>query len=137
VDLVIATVVGGVTIFSSNFNHLYSNFLSLLIVFLAPWLAIYLVDWLLRRGRYDAPSLLDTSSSSRYWRAGGFNPAGMVAQALGMVAACTWIFSPAFVGPLSSRTDGSDLSFFMGFVVAGVAYALLGRRSVVEELASS
>jgi purine-cytosine permease-like protein len=136
-DLVIATVVGGITIFSSNFNHLYSNFLSLLIVFLAPWLAIYLVDWLMRRGKYDAQGLVNTSSASRYYGTAGFNFAGLLAQFLGMAAACTWIYSPAFVGPLSSRTSGSDFSFFMGFIVAGIVYALLGRGAVKRELAST
>ena len=58
VDMIIATIVGGITIFNSDFNRLYSEFLSLLIVWLSPWLAIYVVDWALRRGRYEPADLL-------------------------------------------------------------------------------
>ena len=129
VDMVIATIVAGVTIFDANFNRLYSDFLSLLIVWLSPWLAIYLVDWWLRRGRYDAPALLQ-DRGGRYWRSGGFHLPGIVAQVAGMAASCLWIDTSAFVGPLSSRTGGSDMSFFMGLIVGGVVYWLLARRSV-------
>ena len=132
VDLVICTVVGGITIFSSNFNHLYSNFLSLLIIWLAPWLGIYGVDWYLRKGKYDAPALL-AGKSGRYWGNKGFNTAGVSAQVLGMLAAATWIDSPAFVGPLSSRTNYADFSVFMGLIVGGLAYYLLAGRLVKQE----
>jgi nucleobase:cation symporter-1, NCS1 family len=132
VDMVIATVVAGITIFDSNFNRLYSDFLSLLIVWLSPWLAIYLVDWRMRRGRYDAPALL-ADRGGTYWRSGGFHIPGVVAQVAGMAASCLWIDTSAFVGPLSSRTDGSDMSFFMGLIVGGVVYWLLARQSVRDE----
>jgi len=129
VDMVIATVVGGVTIFDSNFNRLYSEFLSLLIVWLAPWLAIYLTDWILRHGDYDAPALLD-GRGGPYWGRGGFNVAGVGAQIAGMLAACLWLTSSAFVGPLSSRTSGSTFSFFVGFLVAALVYATSAGRSL-------
>jgi purine-cytosine permease-like protein len=134
VDMVIATVVAAVAIFNADFNRIYSDFLSLLIVWLSPWLAIYLVDWLMRRGQYDAGALLQ-DRGGRYWRNGGFHIPGVVAQLAGMAAACLWIDSPAFVGPLSSRTAGSDFSFFMGLVVGGVLYYLLARTSVREQIA--
>jgi NCS1 family nucleobase:cation symporter-1 len=134
VDMAIATIVAGITIFNSNFNRLYSDFLSLLIVWLSPWLAIYLIDWWMRRGRYDAPALLQ-DRGGRYWRSGGFHIPGVVAQVAGMAASCLWIDTSAFVGPLSSRTDGSDLSFFMGLFVGGAVYWLLARRSVRAETA--
>jgi nucleobase:cation symporter-1, NCS1 family len=132
VDLVICTIVGGITIFSSNFNHLYSNFLSLLIIWLAPWLGIYGVDWYLRKGKYDATALL-AGKSGRYWGTNGFNTAGVSAQVLGMLAAATWIDSPAFVGPLSSRTNYADFSVFMGLIVGGLAYYLFTSRLVKQE----
>ena len=67
------------------------------------------------------------------WRHNGFNIPGVIAQLAGMVASCLWIDSTAFVGPFSSRTSGSDFSFFMGLVVGGLVYWLLGRRSVRAE----
>jgi purine-cytosine permease-like protein len=136
VDMVIATVVGGITIFNSDFNRLYSEFLSLLIVWLSPWLAIYLVDWWLRRGKYDPTALLQ-NRGGRYWRHSGFNVPGVIAQVAGMVASCLWIDSSAFVGPLSSRTSGSDFSFFTGLLVGGLVYFVLARRQVEAETAAT
>ena len=136
VDMIIATFVGGVTIFNSDFNRLYSEFLSLLIVWLSPWLAIYVIDWALRKGKYDPAALLQ-SRGGRYWRQNGFNIPGVVAQLAGMAASCLWIDSTAFVGPLSSRTSGSDFSFFTGLLVGGLVYFLLGRRAVKADVAPS
>ena len=133
VDMVIATVVAGVTIFNSDFNRLYSDFLGLLIVWLSPWLAIYAADWAIRRGRYEPADLL-RARGGIYWRNGGFHIPGIVAQVVGMVASCMWIDSSAFVGPLSSRTSGSDFSFFMGIAFGGLTYLLLARRSVRREV---
>ena len=132
VDLAICIVVTFVAIFSSSFNRLYTEFLTLLIVWLAPWFAIYMVDWLLRRGRYDAASLV-ARRGGRYWRNGGIHWPGVVAQVLGMLAALLWIDSPAFVGPLSNRTNGSDFSVFTGIIVGGLVYWLMARRSVPSE----
>lgn len=132
VDLTICIVVTFVAIFSSSFNRLYTEFLTLLIVWLAPWFAIYMVDWLLRRGRYDAASL-ERRTGGRYWRNGGFHLPGVIAQVLGMVAALMWIDSPAYVGPLSSRTQGSDFSVFTGLLVGGLVYFVLACRSVPKE----
>ena len=136
VDMIIATVVGGITIFNSDFNRLYSEFLGLLIVWLSPWLAIYVVDWWLRRGKYDPAALLQ-GRGGRYWRHNGFNVPGVIAQVAGMVASCLWIDSSAFVGPFSSRTSGSDFSFFTGLLVGGLVYFLLARRSVRAETAAT
>ena len=74
-----------------------------------------------------------TGKSGRYWGTNGFNTAGVSAQVLGMLAAATWIDSPAFVGPLSSRTNYADFSVFMGLIVGGLAYYLLAGRLVKQE----
>ena len=132
VDMIIATFLAGIIIFNSDFNRLYSEFLGLLIVWLSPWLAIYVVDWWLRRGKYD-PAALFQSRGGRYWRQNGFNIPGVVAQVAGMIASCLWIDSSAFVGPLSSRTSDSDFSFFTGLIVGGLVYFVLGRRAIKAE----
>ncbi len=134
--LVDAVVAGGLTayvIFSSRFNQLLYDFLEFIIVWLAPWCAIYLVDWLLRRGRYDHASLLAVRGGL-YWRSGGINWRALVALLAGMVASAAWLnaYSP-YVSWLSRRFGGSDLSVFTGFAVGGVVYWLLARRRVPEE----
>ena len=132
IDGIVCTVITFFVVFSSSFNRYYSDFLGLLGLWLAPWIAIYAVDWLLRRGVYDPQSLL-ASRGGRYWHDGGFHLPGVIAQVVGMVAAALWLNSAAFVGPLSSRSHGSDFSVFMGIVVAGVVYWLLARRTVPTE----
>jgi nucleobase:cation symporter-1, NCS1 family len=132
IDLVICVAVTFVAIFSASFNRLYLEFLSLLIVWLAPWFAIYIADWLLRRGRYDPASLV-RENGGRYWRRGGVHWPGIIAQAVGMAASLMWINSPAYTGPLSSRAGGSDLSVFTGMAAGGLAYWLLARRTVPAE----
>jgi nucleobase:cation symporter-1, NCS1 family len=133
VDTVICTVLCFLVIFSNQFNSYYSDFLGLLIIWLAPWFAIYATDALMRRQRYDASGLVDTSNRGRYWRTGGFFLPGVIAQLLGMAASAMWINSAAFAGPLSTAVGGSDFSVFTGLGVGGLAYWLLARRAVAKE----
>jgi purine-cytosine permease-like protein len=132
----VCTALCFLVIFSNQFSRYYSDFLGILIIWLCPWFAIYAVDALLRRQRYDAQSLVDTSRRSRYWRNGGFFLPGVIAQVLGMAAAAMWISATAFQGPLSAAVGGSDFSVFTGLGVAGLVYWLLARRAVAAETAS-
>jgi cytosine/uracil/thiamine/allantoin permease len=120
-------------VFSTRFFSLLTDFLLFIIVWLGPWCAIYLVDWLLRRGRYDTGGLLN-ERGGRYFRNGGVHWPAVIAQAVGMVAAALWLnaYSP-YVSPLSSRIGGSDFSVFMGLFFGGVVYWLLARRQVRAE----
>jgi nucleobase:cation symporter-1, NCS1 family len=133
IDTVVCGALAAVAIFSSRFFSLLSDFLLFIIVWIGPWCAIYLVDWLLRRGRYD-PAALQNTSGGRYYRNGGIHWPAIIAQVLGMVAAALWLnaYSP-YVSPLSSRVDGSDFSVFLGLFVGGVTYWLLANREVRRE----
>lgn len=135
VDLTICVLIAFWAVFAQSFYELLENFLNILVIWLAPWVAIYLVDWLLRRGRYDAESLFPGGAGERgvYWRSGGVHVPALVALLLGMAGATLWINSVLIVGPLSSLTGGSDLSVFAGMLVGGGAYWLLARRRVPAE----
>jgi NCS1 family nucleobase:cation symporter-1 len=128
-DMVICTILAAIAIFSSSFNSLYSGFLSLLIVFLAPWCAIYLVDCWMRRNKYDAAGLL-ARIGGPYWYKGGINPTGIIAQIVGMIASALWLNSSLVRGPLSTLFGGSDMSFFTGFIIAGLLYWILARSAL-------
>ncbi len=133
IDTVICLGVAAYAIFSSRFYALLADFLLLIILWLGPWCAIYLVDSWLRKNRYDSRALL-TESGGRYYRNGGFHWPALIAQALGMIAAALWLnaYSP-YVGPLAGRVGGplgSDFSVFIGLAVGGLAYWLLAARSV-------
>lgn len=129
IDMVICTVLAAIAIFNSDFNTLYGQFLSLLIIFLAPWCAIYLTDAWLRRNTYDSAGLL-ARVGGPYWYQGGFNPAGILAMIGGMIASALWLNSPLLQGPLSRQIGGSDMSIFTGFIVGGVLYWIFARTLV-------
>lgn len=136
IDMVICTVLAAIAIFNSDFNNLYSQFLSLLIIFLAPWTAIYLVDAWMRRNRYEPAGLL-TRIGGPYWYQGGVNPAGLLAMLGGMVASALWLNSTLLQGPLSHMFGGSDMSIFTGFIISGVLYWILARVLVPQSFAET
>jgi nucleobase:cation symporter-1, NCS1 family len=137
--LVDTVVCGGVTalvIFKGNFYTDLSGFLDYIVVWISPWFGIMLVDYLLRRGRYD-PASLASRRGGLYWRDGGFNWKALFSLGLGMLAAMMWIdaafYQPAYTSPLSSATFGADFSWLFGFVVGALCYLLLSYRSVPRE----
>jgi NCS1 family nucleobase:cation symporter-1 len=134
-DGVICTVIWIVVVFSGSFNTFLSNFLLFMIVWFAPWTAILIVDYLLRRGRYDIASL-DSVPGGRYIRRGGVHRPGVIAQALGMAASLLWIDTSVFTGPLSRAGNGIDLSVPAGLIVGGLAYLGLAARGVRAESAA-
>ncbi len=113
---------------------IFEDFLLFMIVWIAPWVAIFLTDWALRRGRYDSRALL-SARAGVYWRSGGVHIPGVVAQAIGMLAAASWLDTTVWQGPLAHATGGADLSVFMGALFGGGVYFLLARRSVPGEAA--
>jgi NCS1 family nucleobase:cation symporter-1 len=132
IDTIVAGALTAVTVFSSSFNTFIEDFLLFMIIWIAPWVAIYLTDWALRRGRYDSVSLLDPRRGI-YWRNGGVHVPGIVAQLVGMCAAASWLDTTIWQGPLSSATNGADFSVFMGALFGGGVYYLLARRTVPKE----
>jgi purine-cytosine permease-like protein len=134
-------VAGGLTafvIFSSGFNSFIYKFLDLMLIWIAPWVAIYLTDFFLRRRRYDSGALMETTQGL-YYRNGGVHAQGIAAQLIGMIAATLWL-SPGFGHwwhPLTNTFGGSDCSVFMGALFGGVSYWLLTRRSVPLEADAS
>jgi NCS1 family nucleobase:cation symporter-1 len=131
-DTVVAAGLTAITIFSSSFNTFITDFLLFMIIWIAPWVAIFLTDWYLRRGRYDSRALLD-GRAGIYWRRGGIHIAGVVAQLAGMIAAASWLDTTVWKGPLSSATHGADFSVFLGALVGGLVYFVLGRTGVTRE----
>lgn len=133
IDTIVAGGFAAYAVFSSRFFSLLSDFLLFIIVWLGPWFAIFLVDWLLRKRRYSTDALLN-ERGGLYYRRGGVHWPAIIAQVTGMVAAALWLnaYSP-YVSPLSSRVGGSDFSVFMGLVFGGLTYWLLTRRSVPSE----
>jgi NCS1 nucleoside transporter family len=137
IDTIVAGIVTAVVIFKGSFYTDLSGFLDYIVVWLGPWFGILMADYLLRKGRYDPPSLA-SERGGLYWRNGGVNWRALVAQGLGMVAALMWtdaaFYQPPYTGPISKALGGSDLSWLVGIIVGAVVYAILSSAMVKREV---
>jgi NCS1 nucleoside transporter family len=99
-------------------GHNYENFLLVIAYWIAPWLAVVLLDQLLYRGRDNAPLLADPAY--RNW-------AGPIAMLVAMVGSVA-LFSnqQLYTGPVPEAVpELGDLTPMVGFVVAGLLYLIL------------
>jgi NCS1 nucleoside transporter family len=97
-----------------NAGSKYENFLLIIAYWIAPWLAVYLCDLLLRKNP-DETLLFSTTRT---------NWAGPVAMLIGM-GISIWLFSnqTEYVGVVPTHVgDVGDLTFEVGFVITAVVY---------------
>jgi nucleobase:cation symporter-1, NCS1 family len=139
IDCGIAFLVTLYAVFSASFTTYLSDFVDVVIVWIAPWGAIFLVDWALRRYRYVPSELQRTDRGGLYYRSGGFYWPAIIAQVVGMYAAITALsttFSvPHWLNPITWATRdsygyGADFSVFMGVGVGGLLYLVLAWKGV-------
>jgi nucleobase:cation symporter-1, NCS1 family len=133
IDTVIACGLTIYAVFSSSFATLLTDFADCVIAWIAPWMAIFLVDWVLRRYRYHPAELQRTDPGGMYWRHGGIHWPGIIAQAAGTTASILAISQTFYQGPIARATGGADLSVFTGIAAGGIVYFLLASRSVPRE----
>ncbi len=105
----------------------YEYFLILISYWIAPWLAVVLVDYWLRKGDYGDESMFYDTKYQR-WQ-------GVAAMAIGLVVS-VGLFANVYsiyTGPIPNGNPGiGDITFIVGFVLAGVlyyAFNLMGRRA--------
>jgi NCS1 family nucleobase:cation symporter-1 len=101
-----------------NFASDYEDFLLLLGYWFTPWLGVQAVDfYLLRRRGVDRPGR------------GAVAVPALAAFLVGIGAEIPFMSSTLYTGPVAASLGGADVSFYLGFTVAGLAYLLLGRRT--------
>jgi len=121
----------GVLVAVLGYKHFVSNlsnFLDVLLVIFIPWSAVNLTDYfLIRRGQYDVTAFFrpDGIYGRVAWR-------GLLAYAIGLAAEWPFVSQPDYVGPLVSKLGGADISWIVGFCVAGLVYMLLVLSSSAE-----
>ncbi|HLN16207.1 MAG TPA: cytosine permease [Acidimicrobiales bacterium] len=133
VDTVICLGITYWAVFNASFTHFLTDFVALVIIWIAPWMSIYLVDWALRRWRYVPSELQKTGRDGLYYRHGGIWWPAIIAQLVGMIAATSALsasFLPSWANPVTVHTSGADFSIFMGIAVAGLLYLVLARGGV-------
>jgi NCS1 family nucleobase:cation symporter-1 len=96
----------------------YENFLLVISYWIGPWLGVVFVDWYLRRGHRVDGFLFDRRHRPL---------AGWVSMLVG-IALSVWLFADQslYTGLVPSRWPSfGDIAFFVGFLVAGVLYAVI------------
>ncbi|MDA8286994.1 MAG: cytosine permease [Actinomycetota bacterium] len=145
IDCVIALGVTLYAIFASSFATYLKDFVDVVIVWIAPWAAIFLTDWAMRRFRYVPRELQRTGRASLYYRENGVFWPAIVAQIVGMYAAISALAAtfplPRWLNELTYATRdsygyGADFSVFLGPAVAAVVYLALGWRGVRRQAAA-
>jgi NCS1 family nucleobase:cation symporter-1 len=94
-----------------RFSSLYENYLFLFGYWVAPWVAIVLADWYLRRGVEPL--------ERRGWLRG--------ATIFVVVATATiLLFSSTdlYTGPVTRWLGGADIGYFVGFIAAALLYVV-------------
>jgi NCS1 nucleoside transporter family len=135
IDGVIASAAAAYAVFFHDFTSTFIEFLSLMIIWIAPWAAVYLVDMWLRRASYE-PADLMRSSGGRYWYRGGVHVAALAAWGAGMVGAFLLTNSTRWQSPVSTDLlGGADLSIPVGLIVAGATYYALRPDTASQEVA--
>ncbi|MYU04438.1 nitrate reductase [Streptomyces sp. SID8366] len=127
--LVDGTVSVSLTLYAllvSNFLDTVGDVLQLTVVLLGPSTAVYAVDIVLRRNRYDGPALADETPAGPFWFTAGVNWRGALALCLGVAASALGV-DTVYTGPLAAALGGVDVALPAGLVVSAVAYALLAR----------
>jgi NCS1 family nucleobase:cation symporter-1 len=117
-DGCICAVVGAFVVSSGGFYTFVNNLLLFMIVWLAPWTGVFVIDMWRRHGRYDD----STTPVTRL-----IAPRALAAQALGMVASLLCLNTTLFTGPVSAALGHADFSLAAGLIVGAVTYLLLTR----------
>jgi len=112
-------VTGGVlayiAMFISNFRDQYTNFLLITYVWVPSWAAVVMVDMFVFQRR---PGRLMT-----------FRGRAVLAWLIGLAVAIPFVDSSLWQSPLAVNVlHNADISGYVGAIVGGVAYLLLGRR---------
>jgi nucleobase:cation symporter-1, NCS1 family len=123
---VVATAAAGWFIFiAPSFLDTLNASLELSVTVLGPLVAVYAVDILLRRNRYDGVALSDERRTSPFWYRGGVFWPGTVAMVVATTVAVLMANTTLYVGPIAEALGGADLSALVGPVLAGALYAVL------------
>lgn len=129
VDSIVCAAIAFIAVTNESFYSLLGTFLGLIVLWLAPWVGVFIADLIMRRGRYELGVLAGVNASAT-------TAQGLIAQGLGMAAAALGL-NGVFVGPLSTLAGGADLSIPLGIVVSFVAFMLLAKNRAVPASVSA
>jgi NCS1 family nucleobase:cation symporter-1 len=118
---------------SDSFARDFDNWLVSVVVWIAAWGGVMLVDYfVIRRGQIDVQGLYDDPAVARY---GDINWAAIIALIVGLAAGWSWEYGLVefMQGPIARATNNIDLSWLAAFVVSGALYYVLRPILAKEE----
>lgn len=124
VSAIVIGVLGTVVLLLAGTNPLkleeeFSNYLLILAYWIAPWLAIVISDfYLFHKGRYETSAL---------YRNNGVRWAGLISYVVGIVVSIPFWSQTNFTGFIAAKLQGADITYYVGFLVAGALYFVLAR----------
>ncbi len=120
------------TLFYGHAIDLYEQWLGYILIWTGPWIAIVVLDYFMRGGRYSHADLMRWHGGG-YWYSGGILWPGVAAFLLGLAASLGFTNSDLYHSPLMTHLfGGTDLSFEAGMLVAGVVYYLAVKRRLAS-----
>lgn len=123
---ILATLAAGWFVYvAPSFLDTLNASLELSVTVLGPLVAVYAVDILLRRNRYDGRALADLRPGSPFWYSSGWFLPGTVAMVVATTVAVLMANTTLYVGPIAAALGGADLSAIVGPVLGGGLYAVL------------
>jgi NCS1 family nucleobase:cation symporter-1 len=99
---------------AGQFALLYSNYLVVLVYWIAPWLGIMLADWYLHR-----KNGLETSYEP------GWSVGASIFVVVTVATIALFSSTSVYTGPIAKLLGGTDIGFFVGFFVAAGVYIAL------------
>lgn len=104
----------------------FQNVLLFTAYWIAPFLAVVVIDWAGRKGGVDRQALVRLLE----WRDLRSGWPALVALVAGFGAMVPFMNTGLLVGPAARALGGADVSFYVGFVVAGLLYYPLRRLAM-------
>jgi len=100
---------------SGQFASLYENYLLVLLYWVAPWVAIVLTHWYLN-GQVAPRSYPQ-----------GWTGAATIFVVVTVLTIALFASTSVYTGPIAKLLDGTDIGYFVGFIVAAALYATIAR----------
>ena len=125
VGLLVVFVIGTVLAEAGykTFLTSFEDFINVLLFFFVPWSVINLIDfYIVKKGRYDVRSFFTPSGVY-----GGWRWTAIIPYVIALAAQVPFLDQTLYVGPMVSVLGGADVSWVVGFVVAGSGYLVASR----------
>lgn len=110
---------------SGNFDANYQNYLYLIGYWVTPWIGILVADFYVKHNGLGAET--DTRNQR------GVNASGLFSWIVGVLVMLPFMNTPFFEGFIAKALSGVDISYYVGFFVAGGLYLLLARSLTPSE----